>query len=175
LPGIKVAFCVGDKQYAHEVDSVGTMLALFSAYKIALLSKDAIILVMDGENSRKIMPLIKYIRETSMSKILELCDFDGVGFALKKEHWDTVLKNVVQKGLWRKGENGVACLGLAPISEPPLPKVFYKAAFLALGNFQNLEDTVNPEKIRVIYVVDDWDKAWLWVKTQGGEKTCQEA
>jgi hypothetical protein len=99
----------------------------------------------------------------------EYCEFDGIGYALKKEYWKLVLKEPTLKW-WMHGENGCAYLKplLRPIPEEKskLPEPFWDANFLALGNFQTLEDTVKPDKIKLLYVVENDEEAKFIIRAR---------
>jgi len=90
----------------------------------------------------------------------ECCDFDGVGYALRKEHWKTALKHA-SLDFWGSGKDGYAfLLASIPVNPEERPsEIFWGAYYLALGNFQEPKDATNPEKIRLLYVVESREEA----------------
>jgi hypothetical protein len=95
------------------------------------------------------------------------CDFDGVGYTLRKEHWGTALKNAVMQ-FWGDGENGYAFLSssIPVFKEDRPPEVFWGAFYLALGNFQEVKDTTNSEKIRQLYVVESREEVMFILRAK---------
>jgi hypothetical protein len=90
----------------------------------------------------------------------EYCEFNGVGYTLKKEYWGVALKSGLVKD-WQRGENGYAYLtsyvSIRQEDRPPEP--FWCAHYFALGDFQDISDTTKPEKIKTLYVVEDEKEA----------------
>jgi hypothetical protein len=106
---------------------------------------------------------VKYIASERLKRLQrEYCEFDGVGYVLKKEYWETALRDA-RVEYWGHGEDGYAYLSsiirIQPEERPPEP--FWGAHYFALGSFQEChpEDTTNPAKIKQLYVVKDEKEA----------------
>jgi hypothetical protein len=101
----------------------------------------------------------------------ECCEFDGVGYTLKKEHWKTALKHAFME-FWGSGEGGYAFLVVSipiPLEERP-PEIYWGACYLVLGNFQEPKDTTNPEKVRLLYVVESREEAMFIIRAKERKK-----
>jgi predicted transcriptional regulator len=101
----------------------------------------------------------------------EYCTFDGIGYSLKREHWNTALKNAYME-FWGSGEDGyaflTACIPVEPTNRPK--EIFWGSHYLALGNFKELKDVANPEKINQIYVVENQEEALFIKRAKLAEK-----
>jgi hypothetical protein len=94
----------------------------------------------------------------------EYCEFDGVGYLLKREHWPTALQHVGRHNWWcgaREDRPGFAFLVTVipiPMKRRP-PEPFWGSHFLSVGSFKEVEDIVNPEKISRLYAVENEKEA----------------
>jgi hypothetical protein len=92
------------------------------------------------------------------------CEFDGVGYLLKREHWPIALQHVGGHKWWcaaREDRPGFALLAtvipISPSARPPEP--FWGSYFLSVGSFKEVKDIVSPEKISRLYAVEDEKEA----------------
>lgn len=101
------------------------------------------------------------------------CEFDGLGYLLKREHWPIVFKHDHDHKWWHDARDGglgfalIAMITPVPMERRP-PEPFWGALFLSVGDFKERKDTVDPDKVSRIYAVEDEREARFIRRALGG-------
>jgi hypothetical protein len=87
----------------------------------------------------------------------QYCEFDGLGYKLKKEYWELAMKYAEIQWWGDSYAFHISRLPLAMEERPPEP--FWYAEYIVFGNFNDIKDTYNTELIHDIYVVESEEEA----------------